>query len=720
MNLKALTPEQLVRTLKQTAQALGIAVATAVASAPADAGRASYEAHRDRAGQRQREQSKETREIGDLPAVVNPGRRAMAEASLRVFLETYFPLAFRLGWSQAHLDTIDALERTILRGERLARAMPRGTGKTTIFERAVLWAGLTGHRRFAVLIGETQEKAEELLDSIKNELECNELLLADFPEVLFPIAKLDRITQRAKGQTHQGEPTRMEWSGRSLTFPTIAESISSGFTIRVVGLTGSVRGMKAAMADGSIVRPDLVLLDDPQTDESARSPSQTDKRMKLINGAVLGLAGPDERLAAIVACTVICPDDLADRLLDRDQNPEWHGQRYSLLPSLPDNEAIWGDYADVRRDAMREEDPEAANRFYLEHREAMDAGAVVLWPQRIASGDVSAIQTAMHLKLDDEPTFWAEYQNRPLAESGGADSRLDVDLLSDRCTGLPHGIVPQHCTRVTAFIDVQKKLLWFMVVGWNDGFGGHIIDYGAWPDQKRGYFTKNDAKRTIARTKPGAGREAQLYHALNECTNELLSRVYVNEAATPMKIERMLIDSGAEADTVYQFCRESTHAAILMPSKGKGLRPTDTPLTERKRKPGVLYGHHWQVQRPEGRAIRHIFFDTNRWKTFIAARLKASKGDPGALTFFEAKGGARKGHRMLIDHLTAEFPKVDRNHDTGLELWDPIAGRDNDLLDCLVGSGVAASLIGAGKEAIGHAKVPVRRRRKHRAVSVQF
>ena len=60
--------------------------------------------------------------------------------------------------------------------------MPRGSRKTTIAECACLWAILFGHREFVALIGASEVHAAEMLDSIKTELDGNELLLEDFPE----------------------------------------------------------------------------------------------------------------------------------------------------------------------------------------------------------------------------------------------------------------------------------------------------------------------------------------------------------------------------------------------------------------------------------------------------------------------------------------------------------------------------------------------------------
>ena len=65
-----------------------------------------YQDHRERAAARQSQLSESGRDIGDLPAIVNPVRRAAAETDFRVFCESYLPESFRLAWSDDHLRAI--------------------------------------------------------------------------------------------------------------------------------------------------------------------------------------------------------------------------------------------------------------------------------------------------------------------------------------------------------------------------------------------------------------------------------------------------------------------------------------------------------------------------------------------------------------------------------------------------------------------------------------
>lgn len=134
------------------------------------------------------------RDIGEIPPVADPERKERATRDFRFFCEAYFPETFHLEWSPDHLKVITKIERAVLDGGLFAMAMPRATGKTVLCERACLWAILYGHRQFVCLIGSDESSAVDMLDAIKSEIEDNELLLADFPEAVYPIARLEGKT----------------------------------------------------------------------------------------------------------------------------------------------------------------------------------------------------------------------------------------------------------------------------------------------------------------------------------------------------------------------------------------------------------------------------------------------------------------------------------------------------------------------------------------------
>lgn len=126
------------------------------------------------------------------------------------------------------MKVIDKIERAVVEGGLFALAMARGSGKSSIAEVACIWAVLYGHREFVCLIGSDEGHACDMLDSIKSELDSNDQLLADFPEVCFPIQALDGIANRANGQLYQGKRTQIGWTAKEIVLPTIESSRASG------------------------------------------------------------------------------------------------------------------------------------------------------------------------------------------------------------------------------------------------------------------------------------------------------------------------------------------------------------------------------------------------------------------------------------------------------------------------------------------------------------
>ncbi len=47
-------------------------------------------------------------------------------------------------------------------------------------------------------------------------------------------------------------------------------------------------------------------------------------------------------------CTVIRPDDIAYRILNRDKHPQWQGERTKMVYAFPSNDKLWQQYAQIR------------------------------------------------------------------------------------------------------------------------------------------------------------------------------------------------------------------------------------------------------------------------------------------------------------------------------------------------------------------------------------
>lgn len=671
-------------------------------SASADAARYDHrQAGKDAA---RRRTSAAGREIGEIPAVVDPERRASTELDFRRFCEVYLPQTFTLAWSPDHLRVIAKIEAAVLRGELLAFAMPRGSGKSSIVEAAALWAALFGHRDFTVIVGADEGHARKMLDNLWAELETNELLLADFPEVAYPVQRLERIPQRCRGQLHHGTPTRMVHTASEIVLPTIAGSRASGTVLRACGITGGIRGLSAKRADGTRFRPSLVLVDDPATDEVAGSPAQVAARLDVMRGAILGLAGPGKTIAGLATLTVIRPGDLADQLLDREVNPAWQGERAALVYEWPTNEKLWQEYAELRREGQRTgAGTGAAHAFYLANREAMDAGSRVAWPERFNPGEASAIEHAWNLRLDrGDAAFFAEFQNAPLKPTLEA-STVDRDAILARAIALPRGVMPTRHSTITAAIDIQERVLFWLVASWGPGFSGHVLAYGTHPEQPQRIFAANAAKRTLAMAHPGAGFEATILAGLTKLVADLLPRDWKREDGTTARIEQLVLDAnwGRSTQVVREFCRRHVNAATILPAHGRGGGPTTRPIHEIGKKPGERLGPGWRVGTVGGQ--RGMIFDADFWKTFLAGRLTTTVGDPGDLTLHAGE------HEMLVEHLTAERPITVSARGRTADVWQLLPGRENHLLDCLTMAAVAASI--SGVNAAG-AEIATRQRRK--------
>lgn len=656
----------------------------------------SYEEKKERDTARLNAQAAFGRDIGKIPPVKNARRKKRCGPSFRLFCEQYFPSTFDLAWSDDHLKVIGQIEESVLRGGLFATAMPRGSGKTSLAEVACIWSILYGHRQFVALIGSDEGHASQMLDSIKTDMESNDLLEEDFPEAIYPIRMLEGIPHRCNGQLCQGERTQIGWAAGEIIMPTIPKSKASGAVVKVAGITGGLRGMKFKRPDGKSVRPSLVVIDDPQTDQSARSPSQCETRERILAGAILGLAGPGKKISGIMPCTVIRAGDMADRILNRELHPEWNGTRTKMVYAFPKNMDLWDKYKDVLEESFRTGDGgKLATAFYAENRAPMDEGSILAWKERFNPDELSALQHAMNLKFRDERAFFSEYQNEPMPEDESRPDDLTPDMVAAKINRMERGRVSMACNKITAFIDVQASILFYVVTAWEDSFSGYVLDYGSFPDQRTPYFTLNDARVTLSSEIKATGIEGQLYGGLAALTSDLLSHEWQRDDGASLKIERCLIDAnwGTSTDLIYKFCRESGHSTILMPSHGKYVGASSIPMREYSKKPGDKTGLNWRLPSLQGkRSIRYAIYDTNFWKSFVHARLSVAMGDKGCLSLFGTKP---EEHRMFADHICAEYRVRTQGRGREVDEWKWKPDRpDNHWLDCLAGCAMAASIQG--------------------------
>ena len=651
--------------------------------------------HREKMAEVSRQKSQHAREIGPLPPVQNPKRRAKAEDDLEYFLRTYLPLKFFLAWSADHRKAIAKIESAIIGGGCFAFGMPRGDGKTSLCVGGSMWGTFTGRRRYMVNIGAESSAATGMLQQIKTEIENNDLLLADWPEICFPVRCLNGISQRAHGQLLDGKRTHITWAENKLILPTIEGAKSSGATIEVAGITGKIRGLVTTDAMGNTFRPDIALIDDPQTDESAHSESQCRSRSRIIEGAISGLAGPASAMTLLMPCTVIVEGDLADTFLTPDKKPAWKGERFKICYSLPTNQELWDKYAEIRKDEQKSspnhETPKA-NSFYRKHRKAMDVGCTPAWKERKKPHELSAIQSLMNILIDKPEAFWAEYMNQPKKDDDAANT-LTADDVASKVNGFARRIVPEYCTRLTAFIDVHAAALYYVVVAWEENSTGYVVDYGVWPEQKEKWYQLATIKRTIPKVLKISDLEGSLWQALGILVDDLNGE-WKRSNGSSCSIDRIMIDANwhLSQETVYRFCKQSPHRRILTPSHGQYHRASSQRFKNMKAANGERVGSFWKLTAPTAKRIRHCSWHTNHWKSFVYSKLGIPYGQATSISLW---GSDPTEHALFSSHMMAEYRTVIEVNGESADEWDQRPERpDNHWWDGLVGCAVGASVEG--------------------------
>ena len=652
-----------------------------------------YKRHKAAMGRRMQEASEVGRDIGielkggkiqkiKIAAPLNRARRLRCSKDLVKFMRAYFPAIFKHPFSDDQLDVIRISKRVVKTGGLFAEALPIASGKTSIVLVTAMWALMCVHRSFCGLVGATGPRAEkQLLAAIARQLMVNDLLLQDFPAIVYPFRCLHGIGARAPGQLYQGEPTYIEFGKKKLVFPNVKGSRASGAVIQAVGLTGDVLGMIHTSATGAIMRPDIMLVDDPQTAKSAKSDTETSFRESIVNGDVVGRAGPDVQVAAFCCLTCKKIGDLADRLLDHELHPEWQGQRKQLVYAWSKRQDLWDEYARLRRIGLSMGDEgKAATKYYKKHRRAMDKGVKVAWKYRKRPGELSAIQNAYNLLIDHPDTFPSEYQNAPADATSMDRAPLESKDILMKVNVFPRGQVPEGYTLLTAGMDVRGSELHWMVKAFGDGFSSSTIDYNIVP---------------LPRHKDGA--EAMRALGLKEIVDRILLQDYLSESGRLHRVTRMGIDSGWVAREIYRFWRQSVHRARLLPTKGHGFKAYRIPSKIAERD----YGSGWYVKETPQRdaVICHISVD--EWKTHLDERLRTAPGGLGCMDLFgiepqtDIMPRRDANHRELSDHFTAEKPFKDTTrHGDEYIRWEQ-SPRPNHFWDCAVICEVMASIEGA-------------------------
>ncbi|NOZ21953.1 MAG: phage terminase large subunit [Planctomycetes bacterium] len=288
--------------------------------------------------------------------------RPVAEKNIRFFEETYLRHHFSAPGGRFH-EELDAFLREA--GHCVVEA-PRGHGKSTkITLSFLLHHMLYKHARHILLISETSDQASRFLQAIRYEMESNTKLIKEF-----------------------GPFRTRAWSDRRLITAT-------GACLQVFGEGQKIRGSKFRE-----FRPDLIVVDDPESLATTQSAAVRRKRRDWFHKEVLGALDPKGKVVLIG--TAVHHDGLLRRVM---RQGGFRVKQFKAVLAWPRRMKLWAKWEEILRDYGHG----GAKAFHRRHRREMKEGAEVLWPR------YWDIYRLMLRRFEmGSVAFAAEFQNEPV------------------------------------------------------------------------------------------------------------------------------------------------------------------------------------------------------------------------------------------------------------------------------------------------------------------
>lgn len=294
----------------------------------------------------------------DAPCLIAWGRYFLAEHFVR------HPSKMQR-WLARKLDRLQ--DR---RGTKLNLVGPRGGAKSTVATLAlVLRCALEAREPYIWIASDTRHQACAHLENIKAELVDN-----------------DRLARRYLGATGQGPVWR---AGRI--------RLRNGVAIEAFGTGQRIRGYRDRAN-----RPTLILCDDIQNDRHMESRQQREHSWRWFHGTLLK-AGT-KRTNVVHLGTALHPEAIALRLVHA---PGWQSHVFSAIERFPLQMVLWEKWEAIYSDSAGGR--RRAREFFEAHRRAMEAGALLLWPEE------EDLYTLMRMRAESGPsTFQREKLSQPV------------------------------------------------------------------------------------------------------------------------------------------------------------------------------------------------------------------------------------------------------------------------------------------------------------------
>jgi predicted phage terminase large subunit-like protein len=279
--------------------------------------------------------------------VLSKSPQLIGEHSLIYFGVTFFPHLVSSTPCEFHYELTERLRDVVTSEEQSfnAEAAPRGFAKTTwvntIFP---IWCIVYEKKRYMIGISSAATNAHNNLENIKFELVGNKLLAEAFPKAC-------------------GE-------GRVWRQDVILTN--NGIKVEAVGASMQIRGR---LHHGN--RPDLIILDDVETDESVATPEQREKLLRWYDRAVVKAGSP--KTDYFLIGTVLHTESLLAVMLTR---VGYNSHKYKAVISWADRKDLWDEWTTL---LLNQNDPDrekTALQYFNDHQSEMLKGVRVLWPER--------------------------------------------------------------------------------------------------------------------------------------------------------------------------------------------------------------------------------------------------------------------------------------------------------------------------------------------------
>lgn len=224
--------------------------------------------------------------------VTTEGRMLVTALDPMAFSLVYLTDALRthgvVSFGEHHLQWASHARSWIVPGPRRdAWVAPRGGGKSTWWFGIIpLWLLAFGHAKFIAAFSDTATQSELHLQSIRMQLDHNQLLRQDFPALCEPLL-------RTRGQNVS--------DNRGLYVA------RSGVSIMARGIDSSTLGAKVGNE-----RPDVLIFDDIEPPEAGYSAEQRVKRLATLQNVILPM-NPEARVA--IVGTTVMPGSLVHALV---------------------------------------------------------------------------------------------------------------------------------------------------------------------------------------------------------------------------------------------------------------------------------------------------------------------------------------------------------------------------------------------------------------------